>query len=112
MQPESQILVPGQTASSPARAQNRVLRNTYMLLALSMVPTVLGAWLGVQFKFSFFSGSPVIGIVLFLAIAFGFFYGIEKTKNSGWGVALLLGFILHGPCASAHAGCGPGLRTG
>jgi modulator of FtsH protease len=93
MQPESQILVPGQTASSaPARAQNRVLRNTYMLLALSMVPTVLGAWLGVQFKFSFFSGSPVIGIVLFLAIAFGFFYGIEKTKNSGWGVALLLGF--------------------
>jgi modulator of FtsH protease len=93
MQPESQILVPGQTASTaPARAQNRVLRNTYLLLALSMVPTILGAWLGVQFKFSFFSGSPAIGFILFLAIAFGFFYGIEKTKNSGWGVALLLGF--------------------
>ena len=93
MQPESQILVPGQTGTSaPARAQNRVLRNTYLLLALSMVPTVLGAWLGVQLKFTFFAGSPVIGIVLFLAIAFGFFYGIEKTKNSGWGVALLLAF--------------------
>ena len=27
--------------------RNRVLRNTYWLLALSMVPTVLGAWIGV-----------------------------------------------------------------
>ena len=28
--------------------RNRVLRNTYWLLALSMVPTVLGAWIGVS----------------------------------------------------------------
>jgi modulator of FtsH protease len=72
--------------------RNRVLRNTYWLLAISMIPTVFGAWLGVQFKFSFFSGSPLIGFMLFLAIAFGFFYAIEKTKNSGLGVAILLGF--------------------
>lgn len=72
--------------------RNRVLRNTYWLLAISMVPTVLGAWLGVQFKFSFFSGSPMIGFMAFLAIAFGFFYAIEKTKDSGVGVAILLGF--------------------
>lgn len=72
--------------------RNRVLRNTYWLLAISMLPTVLGAWLGVQLKFSFFSGSPFIGFVAFLAIAFGFFYAIEKTKNSGLGVAILLGF--------------------
>jgi modulator of FtsH protease len=72
--------------------RNRVLRNTYWLLAISMIPTVLGAWLGVQLNFSFFSGSPFIGFMLFLAIAFGFFYAIEKTKNSGIGVAVLLGF--------------------
>ncbi|WP_151636495.1 Bax inhibitor-1/YccA family protein [Noviherbaspirillum aerium] len=72
--------------------RNRVLRNTYWLLAISMLPTVLGAWLGVQFRFTFFSGSPVFGFVAFLAIAFGFFYAIEKTKNSGLGVAVLLGF--------------------
>jgi modulator of FtsH protease len=71
---------------------NRVLRNTYWLLAISMIPTVLGAWLGVQVNFSFFSGSPFIGFMVFLAIAFGFFYAIEKTKNSGLGVAVLLGF--------------------
>ncbi|MEO5695394.1 MAG: Bax inhibitor-1/YccA family protein [Usitatibacter sp.] len=92
MQPETPMMAQGRTATSPALAQNRVLRNTYMLLALSMLPTILGAWLGVQFKFSFFAGNPVIGFMLFLGIAFGFFYGIEKTKNSGWGVALLLGF--------------------
>lgn len=80
------------TSSESLVARNRVLRNTYWLLAISMVPTVLGAWLGVQFKFSFFSGSPFIGFVVFLAIAFGFFYAIEKTKHSGVGVAVLLGF--------------------
>ncbi len=72
--------------------RHRVLRNTYWLLAISMIPTILGAWLGVQLKFTFFAGSPFIGFMIFLAIAFGFFYAIEKTKNSGLGVAILLGF--------------------
>jgi FtsH-binding integral membrane protein len=80
------------TLIDTAAVRNRVLRNTYWLLAISMVPTILGAWLGVQFKFAFFSGSPFIGFIAFLAIAFGFFYAIEKTKDSGLGVALLLGF--------------------
>ncbi|RJF98506.1 Bax inhibitor-1/YccA family protein [Noviherbaspirillum saxi] len=80
--PSSEVLV----------ARNRVLRNTYWLLAISMIPTVLGAWVGVQFGFSFLPGSPFIGLMLFLAIAFGFFYAIEKTKDSGLGVAILLGF--------------------
>ena len=92
MQPESPILVQSRTAATPALAQNRVLRNTYLLLAISLLPTILGAWIGVQMKFSFFAGSPAIGFILFLAIAFGFFYAIEKTKNSGLGVAILLGF--------------------
>jgi modulator of FtsH protease len=73
-------------------ARNRVLRNTYWLLAISMIPTILGAWLGVQMDFSLFQGSPLIGFIMFMAIAFGFFYAIEKTKNSGVGVLFLLGF--------------------
>lgn len=83
------------TYNAPSEAlvvRNRVLRNTYWLLALSMLPTVLGAWLGVQFKFTLFAGSPFIGFAVFLAIAFGFFYAIERTKNSGLGVVILLGF--------------------
>ena len=81
-----------QNASGFALEQNRVLRNTYMLLGLSMIPTVLGALAGIQMGFSFFAGSPMISFVLFLGIAWGFMWGIEKNKNSGLGVALLLGF--------------------
>lgn len=81
-----------QGSSGLALQQNSVLRNTYMLLALSMLPTVIGALVGVQLQFSFMAGSPFIAFMLFLGIAWGFMYGIEKNKNSGLGVALLLGF--------------------
>ncbi len=81
-----------QSAEQVALQQNRVLRNTYLMLALTMVPTVIGALIGVQLNFSFLAGSPLISFLLFLGIAFGFFWGIEKTKNSPMGVALLLGF--------------------
>ena len=71
--------------------RNRVLRNTYWLLALSLIPTVLGAWLGVATGVTrALSGGP--GLVVFLVGAFGFIYGIEKTKNSAAGVPVLLGF--------------------
>lgn len=72
--------------------RNRVLRNTYWLLALSLIPTMLGAWLGMQMKFSIFAFGSAIGLLLFFGIAFGFMYAINKTKDSGLGVAILLGF--------------------
>ena len=81
-----------ETVSDVPAARHRVLRNTYWLLALSMIPTVLGAWLGLQVQFALFSGSPMIGFIAFIAISFGFFYAIEKTKDSAIGVAVLLGF--------------------
>ena len=71
--------------------RNRVLRNTYWLLALSMVPTVLGAWLGVATGITRTMGAGMSAIV-FLGGAFGFMYAIEKTKNSAAGVPVLLGF--------------------
>jgi modulator of FtsH protease len=80
------------TAGDVALRQNRVLRNTYLLLALSMVPTIVGALVGIQLKFSFLAGSPFMAFMLFLAVAWGFMWGIEKTKHSGMGVVLLLGF--------------------
>jgi modulator of FtsH protease len=82
----------GQQTQVLSQGANRVLRNTYMLLALTMVPTVAGALLGVQLQFSFLAGSPFIAFMLFLGISFAFFYGIEKNKNNGLGVGLLLGF--------------------
>ena len=78
-------------AVSTAAQRNQVLRNTYWLLALSMLPTVLGAWIGVTTGITARLGGG-LGLVLFLGGAFGFMYAIEKTKNSGTGVAVLLGF--------------------
>ena len=72
-------------------ARNRVLRNTYWLLALSMLPTVLGAWVGVSTGITQ-SLTGFMGLVVFLGGAFGFMYAIEKTKNSAAGVPVLLAF--------------------
>ena len=71
--------------------RNRVLRNTYWLLALSLLPTVLGAWLGVATGITE-SLRGGLGLIVFLGGAFGFMFAIEKTKNSAAGVAVLLGF--------------------
>lgn len=91
MQEQYQFNSPASTEGI-ALQQNRVLKNTYLLLGVSMLPTVLGALIGVQFRFSLLPGSPFISFLIFMGIAFAFMWGIERTKNSGWGVALLLGF--------------------
>ena len=84
-----------QTSGYPSDAlaiqRNRVLRNTYWLLALSMVPTVLGAWVGLSTGIAR-AMSPGISLIVFLGGAFAFMFGIEKTKNSAAGVPLLLAF--------------------
>lgn len=71
-------------------ARNTVLRNTFWLLALSMIPTVLGAFVGVTMNVALPGG--FLGMAIFLALAFGFMYAIEKTKESATGVFVLLGF--------------------
>jgi len=81
----------GATVDPVAIERTRVLRNTYWLLALSMVPTVLGAWIGVSTGIAR-ALTPGVGLVVFLAGAFGFMYAIEKTKNSAAGVPVLLAF--------------------
>ncbi|MES2633980.1 MAG: Bax inhibitor-1/YccA family protein [Pseudomonadota bacterium] len=71
--------------------RNRVLRNTYWLLALSLIPTVLGAWLGVAT--GIVAGlTGWMGLIVFLGGAFAFMFAIEKTKNSAAGVPVLLAF--------------------
>jgi len=82
----------GYTGAGDVSAQrNRVLRNTYWLLALSMVPTVLGAWIGVSTGLVAAMG-PGMSLIVFLGGAFGLMFAIEKTKNSAAGVPVLLAF--------------------
>jgi modulator of FtsH protease len=78
-------------APASVEQRNRVLRNTYWLLALSMVPTVLGAWVGVTTGIVAALGAGM-SFIIFMAGAFGFMFAIEKTKNSATGVPVLLAF--------------------
>lgn len=76
-----------------AAGQNKVLRNTYMLLAISLIPTVIGAAIGTNFvNFSFLRASPMMSMLVMLAVFYGWIFAIEKNRDSVVGVGLLLGF--------------------
>jgi modulator of FtsH protease len=90
MQPQNPMMAPGHTASSTsALAQNRVLRNTYLLLALTMVPTVIGAMVGMATA-SIVMAHPIMISLVMLAVVIGLQFAIAANRNSGIGVALLL----------------------
>ncbi|MDD4963589.1 MAG: Bax inhibitor-1/YccA family protein [Gallionella sp.] len=81
-------------AGAPAIAseQNKVLRNTYMLLGASMIPTVIGAFIGLSLNLSFMAASPIISSLLMFAVMMGLLFAVTKLRNSAWGIAALLGF--------------------
>jgi modulator of FtsH protease len=93
-------LVPQEVTGQPTAGevasglQHRVLRNTYLLLALSLVPTVIGAALGTNLDLSFMRSSPFLSFFGVLAIFYGWIYAIERNRDSALGVGLLLGFTL------------------
>ena len=70
--------------------QHRVLRNTYWLLGLSLIPTAIGALVGINMSFSFMAASPILSSLLFLGAIYGLFFAIEANKYSTTGVYLLL----------------------
>lgn len=92
MNPGLEPAYPGYVGSlTSVEQRHRVLRNTYWLLALSMIPTVLGAWAGLATGW-INALPPVASMIVFLAGAFGLMFLIEKNKNSAAGVPLLLAF--------------------
>lgn len=72
--------------------RQRVLRNTYLLLALTMVPTVIGAFIGVNTKFTFLIQYPVAGPLVMFAAMMGILFGVAALRNSAWGILLLFAF--------------------
>jgi modulator of FtsH protease len=92
MQPDLQTVY-SSGSQDVAAQQNTVLRNTYLLLAVSLIPTVIGAAVGTNFvNFSFMRSSPIMSMIVMLAAFYGWIFMIEKNRNSVLGVGLLLGF--------------------
>jgi len=72
---------------------SRVLRNTYWLLALSMLPTVAGAFAGMQLNFiALFKAAPIMTPLLMFGAMLGSLFVVSALRNSAWGVVALLGF--------------------
>jgi modulator of FtsH protease len=72
---------------------SRVLRNTYWLLALSMLPTVAGAVVGMSLNFiALFKAAPIMTPLLMFGVMMGSLFVVTALRNSGWGVVALLGF--------------------
>jgi len=96
MQPELRTVSAGTSDASQdfALQQHKVLRNTYMLLALTLIPTVIGAAIGTNIDLSFMRTSPILSLFAILGIFYGWVYAIERNKESALGVVLLLGFTM------------------
>ncbi|MDZ4142194.1 MAG: Bax inhibitor-1 family protein [Methylotenera sp.] len=71
--------------------QNKVLRNTYALLGLTLIPTVIGAFIGMSMNFGFAALHPFMFAIGALAVMYGMFAAISANRNSSLGVVLLLG---------------------
>ena len=89
MQPELRSTNTGYGSVAIAPEAQKVLRNTYLLLALTMVPTVAGAWIGMATA-SIITGSPILSFFVMLGTIIGLQYGIAHFRNSVIGIGLLL----------------------
>ncbi len=79
-----------QSAALPVVEQQKVMRNTWMMLGLTMIPTTIGAVLGVHTNLMFMALHPFITTLLMLAVMFGLFSAIAVNRNNSTGVMLLL----------------------
>ena len=77
--------------ASALTGANKVLRNTYALLGVSLFPTVIGALIGMSMNFGFAQASPIMFMLVTLAGIFGMFFLIRKNRNNSMGVVFLLG---------------------
>ncbi len=87
MQSEYQV---ASNAHALSESAHKVLRNTYMMLGLTMVPTVIGALFGMNINFAFMAGNPILFALGSLAVIFGLFFAISANRNSSLGVVFLL----------------------
>jgi len=75
-----------------AVVRNKVLRNTYMLLGLTILPTMIGAMIGMSTNFAFLAQAPIMGPLVMLAVMMGLLFGVSATRNSAIGIGLLFLF--------------------
>jgi len=93
---------------------HRVLRNTYWLLAISMLPAIVGAFVGLQFNLvGLYRSNPILAPILMIAILFGALFGVSALRNTAWGVPALLAFtFIAGATLAPNLSVALGFRNG
>ena len=85
--------LPRSTSGTLVVGDNRVLRNTYLLLALTMLPTIAGAVVGMQMNLArVFFAYPIAAPLVLFGLMIGSLFVVTALRNSAWGVAALFGF--------------------
>ena len=113
--PQSRWTIPASTPESVAvSVPNQVLRNTYWLLALSMIPTIAGAYVGMAINFAgFFRTSPIMAPLLLFGAMIGSLFVVSALRNSGWGIVAVFGFtFIAGLSLTPTLSYAAGLRNG
>ena len=80
------------TIGTLAAEQNQVLRNTYLMLGLTMIPTVIGAFIGMSLNLAILAQHPIIGSLVMFAVMMGLLFAVSSLRNSVWGVIAMFGF--------------------
>lgn len=87
---------------------NRVLRNTFLLLALTLIPTIFGGFTAAAIGIpALMASSPLLSFLGFLAIAAVLLFGIHANSDNYVGIGLLglftfvMGGVLSGGVTAA-----------
>ncbi len=103
---DAQFVTDSQTAVT---STNKVLRNTYMLLSMTLLFSASMAGVAMAMDAPYMGWIPLI-------VAFGLLFAISRFKNSAWGIALvfaftgILGFAL-GPILNFYMQTAAGTQT-
>lgn len=81
-------------ATPSVEIRQKVLRNTYLLLALSLIPTAIGALVGINLSFIFLAKSPFMSMLIMIAGMYFMMFMVERNKNSFAGVIWMMFFTL------------------
>lgn len=101
--PRAQAIALPQGDAESSVSSNRVIRNTYMLLSMTLLFSAVTAGVSVAMKL------PHPGILLTLGGFFGLLFAVHKLKDSGWGILAVfamtgfMGYTL-GPVITRYLG--------
>ena len=85
-------------------SQNTVLRNTYWLLSLSLLPTIVGAFVGMQLGLAaYIAASPIVGSLVMLGVMIGSLFVVTRLRSTAGATGQAANTCCAGRCSARSA---------